>query len=77
MISKKTLRDEILNFNEKKYVFLIPLAIIGIIGLLIPIIPGLLILFLVFAIVAPDKANDTVRKVRDWIQTVIRKIIDR
>jgi len=68
MHSRNTLLDEILRFNEKKYYFLIPLLIIGVLGLLLPIIPGLLLLYFVLSIIAPEKANVIVQKIRNMLR---------
>ncbi len=57
-INKESLLKRIESFRKWKLFLAVPLIVIGVFGLLIPILPGLLILFVGVAIIKPELAED-------------------
>ncbi len=58
------LLDDILEFHKNRTVFGIVLVALGVLGLLLPILPGLLIILLGLSLLAPEKFGallDTLR----------------
>jgi uncharacterized protein YqgC (DUF456 family) len=53
MVIKQDLRTKIKAFGWKKYLVAIPLFILGILGLVLPVIPGLALLFLASMLLFP------------------------
>lgn len=64
MRNKKSLYEEIVDFQRfKKYVG-IPLIALGLVGLLLPLLPGIVLIFLGFMLVLPRKAEEIIDRVR-------------
>lgn len=64
MTRRKSLYEEIVDFQcFKKYVG-IPLIALGVAGLLLPLLPGLILIFLGFMLVVPRKAEEIIDKIR-------------
>ena len=61
---KKPLWEDILKFHKNRITLGIILVILGAFGLLIPILPGLLVILLGLALLAPDKFGSAL----DWMK---------
>ena len=57
--------EEILEFHKNRQLLGIILVILGTAGLLLPIVPGLLVLLLGLALLAPDKFGS----ILNWMRT--------
>ena len=64
--------DEVKKSRTLRKFFLIPILIIGLIGLLIPIIPGLLFIYIFLVLVNPDIADLVKDKAKDLIVKLFR-----
>ena len=64
--------DEVKKSRTLRKFFLIPILIIGLIGLLIPIIPGLLFIYIFLVLVNPDIADLIKDKAKDLIVKLFR-----
>ena len=63
---KKPLWDEILSFSKNKYVLAIVLVLIGLTGIIIPIIPGILLFVLAFALLRKGTMKNIRQRFRLW-----------
>ena len=61
----KPLWEDILEFHKNRQLLGIILVILGSAGLLLPILPGLLVIILGLALLAPDKFGS----IFNWIRT--------
>lgn len=61
-----SLWQEILTFKKYKILFLIILVILGGLGLIIPVIPGLLFLLLAVALFKPGLMQKIREKLKQW-----------
>jgi len=61
---KRPLWEDILKFHKNRISLGIVLVILGVFGLLIPILPGLFVILLGLALLAPDKFGS----VLDWLK---------
>ena len=62
---KKPLWEDILKFHKSRITLGVLLVILGIFGLLIPIIPGLIVILLGLALLAPDTFGSVLEWMRD------------
>ncbi len=56
-MANKPLYKKILNFEKWRELWIAPLIILGVIGLIIPVLPGLLILYIAIVLIDPDRAD--------------------
>lgn len=66
-MAKKYLLDEIRDFRQEKKKLIPILFMVGIWGLFLPVLPGVLFLFLGFALLFPRHGNDVLRKINKFI----------
>ena len=64
--SKEPLINEIMTFSKWRNWIAIPLIILGIAGLILPVLPGLAILFIGILLINPDLASSLKDKIRRW-----------
>ncbi len=69
-MGQKPLYKKILDFEQWREFWILPLILIGLIGILLPIIPGLLILYFALMMIDPEKAD----KVRDFFVDLIKTV---
>ena len=62
---KKPLWEDILKFHKNRLKLGIMLVILGAFGLLIPILPGLIVILLGLALIAPDKFGSILEWMRN------------
>lgn len=61
---KKSLREEIKEFQKQKK-FLVPgLIVFGLLGLVLPLLPGIALLFLAFLLLFPGQGNLVLSKIK-------------
>ncbi|MFQ5603059.1 MAG: hypothetical protein ACE5HS_07290 [bacterium] len=63
-MKKKSLFDEIKEFNQNKKKLIPILVILGVFGLILPVLPGVLLLFLGFILLFPRQGEDFLKKIR-------------
>ena len=66
------LLDEVKKSRGLRKLLLIPILIIGLFGLLIPVLPGLLFIYLFLMLVNPDIAEIIKNKTKDFFIAVLR-----
>jgi hypothetical protein len=67
MQKKKTLHEEIEDFQKEKSKLIPLLIFFGLLGLLFPILPGLALLFLGFLLIFPRQGEEVINKVRRFL----------
>ncbi len=63
-MTKKTLVEEISDFRKAKKVLIPVLLTVGCLGLFLPVLPGLAIIFLGFLLLFPKQGDDLLDKIR-------------
>ena len=67
MEKKNSLYDEIKKFQSEKKFYIIALILLGCLGLIFPIIPGLLLIGLGIALISPKYGEALLKKIKQWI----------
>lgn len=67
MKRKDSLFEEIKTFQNQKKIYFVVLIAIGLIGLIFPLIPGLLLIGLGIALLFPKYGDLFLNKIRKWI----------
>lgn len=67
MQKKKTLHEEIKDFQKDKSKLIPLLIFFGLLGLLFPILPGLALLFLGFLLIFPRQGEEVINKIRKFL----------
>ncbi|MDZ7263125.1 MAG: hypothetical protein ONB16_00980 [candidate division KSB1 bacterium] len=70
MKKKYSLYDEMKEFNKQKKLYAVILLVIGMFGLIFPIIPGLLFIGLAIALFSPQLATALMAKLRSWFKSL-------
>ena len=69
---KKDLIDEIEDFRENKKKLIPVVIVLGILGLFLPILPGVALLFFGFLLIFPKEGENLLKKVRSKFKNVTR-----
>lgn len=64
-MGKKPLLDEIKEFQKDKKKLVPVLLVLGVLGLLLPILPGAVFLLLGFLLLFPQQSHDLLRRIRE------------
>lgn len=64
-MGKKSLNEEISDFQQDKKKLVPYLLLLGLIGLFLPVLPGIAILFLVFLLIFPRYGEDIISRIRE------------
>ena len=67
-MSKKTLKEEIQEFQKNKKRLVHAIIVLGVIGLFLPVLPGVALLFLGFLLLFPRQGEDFLKKIRQTIR---------
>ncbi|MFQ5674908.1 MAG: hypothetical protein ACE5G1_03345 [bacterium] len=70
---KKALVDEIRDFQQNKKVAIPIILSLGVLGLLLPILPGVALLFLGFLLLFPRDGEKAIKKIRDKIDRYLKR----
>ncbi len=71
-MSKKNLVDEIRDFQKNKKKLIPVLVVLGILGLFLPILPGVALLFFGFLLIFPREGENLLKKVRSKFKNITR-----
>lgn len=71
MEKKNSLYDEMKKFQGEKKNYIIALLILGILGLIFPIIPGLLLIGLGIALISPKHGEIFLEKIKKWFNSIL------
>ncbi len=71
-MSKKDLVDEIRDFQKNKKKLIPVLVVLGILGLFLPILPGVALLFFGFLLIFPREGENLLKKVRSKFKNITR-----
>lgn len=69
MKKRESLFEEIKKFQGQKKFYFIILIMVGLIGLVFPVIPGLLLIGLGIALISPKYGDIFLNKVRKWLSS--------
>lgn len=68
MADKKTLYDEMKKFQNEKKMYVIVLILLGCVGLILPVLPGLLLIGLGFVMISPYHGSVLLDKVKEKLR---------
>lgn len=68
IMSNKPLNDEIKEFQIHKKKLIPVLIIVGLLGLALPILPGVAILFLAFLLLFPKEGDNFLKRIRGFFK---------
>ena len=71
MKKKTSLADEMKKFREDKKYYIVALFILGILGLIFPVIPGLLLIGLGMMLISPKHGEALLEKIRKWLNSFL------
>ena len=71
MEKKKSLYDEMKKFHSEKKIYIIVLIILGVLGLILPIIPGLLLIGVGIALISPKYGEALLEKIKKWFNSLV------
>ncbi|MCH6558946.1 hypothetical protein IIA28_17305 [candidate division KSB1 bacterium] len=71
-MSKKDLVDEIRDFQKNKKKLIPVLVVLGILGLFLPILPGVALLFFGFLLIFPREGENLLKKIRSKFKNITR-----
>lgn len=71
-MSKKDLVDEIRDFQKNKKKLIPILVVLGILGLFLPILPGVALLFFGFLLIFPREGENLLKKIRSKFKNITR-----
>lgn len=71
MKKKNSLYDEMKKFQSEKKKYIIALFILGILGLIFPIIPGLLLIGLGVALISPKYGEALIEKIKKGFNSLV------
>ncbi len=74
MEKKNSLYDEMKKFQNEKKNYVIALFILGILGLIFPIIPGLLLIGLGVALISPKYGEALLEKIKKWFNSIVANL---
>ena len=73
MKKKTSLVDEMKKFREEKKYYIIALFILGILGLIFPVIPGLILIGLGIMLISPRHGEALLEKIKKWFNSFLVK----
>ena len=73
MKKKTSLIDEMKKFREEKKYYIIALFALGILGLIFPIIPGLLLIGLGIVLISPKYGEALLEKIKQGFNSILVK----
>ncbi len=71
-MSKKDLVDEVRDFQKNKKKLIPVLVVLGILGLFLPILPGVALLFFGFLLIFPREGENLLKKIRSKFKNITR-----
>jgi len=73
MNKKTSLIDEMKKFRQEKKFYIITLFVLGILGLIFPVIPGLLLIGLGIMLISPRHGEALLGKIKKWLNSFLVK----
>lgn len=70
MNKKYSLYEEMKEFNKRKKLYATILLVMGIFGLIFPVIPGLLFIGVAIALFSPQLASAFINKMKSWFKSL-------
>lgn len=74
MVKKQSLYEEIKKFQREKKLYFLVLIFLGLLGLIFPVIPGLLLIGLGITLMAPQYGEAAMKKVKNWWKSLTANI---
>lgn len=70
MKKKKSLYEEMKKFQAEKKSYIIILLVLGVLGLIFPVIPGLFLIGLAIALLSPRHGELILKKIKNMFDTI-------
>ncbi len=72
MKKNSSLTDEIKQFQKEKKWYATALMSVGMLGLVLPVIPGLLLIAAGVALISPKYGNELFEKIKAWVKSLVK-----
>lgn len=69
MAKQNSLLDEMKQFQSEKKIYVVVLILVGLLGLVLPVIPGLLFIGLGIALISPRHGTALFEKIKNWFKS--------
>ncbi len=73
MEKNNSLYEEMKKFQGEKKYYIIALLILGSLGLIFPVIPGLLLIGMGVALISPKHGEALLEKIKKWFNSILLK----
>lgn len=71
MAKQNSLYEEIKRFQSEKKIYFVILILVGLLGLVFPVIPGLLLIGLGIALISPKHGTELMEKIKNRFKSII------
>lgn len=65
------LREEIRQFQKKKTRFAIPILVLGVLGLILPVIPGVALIMLAILLLFPMQGQRLIDRIKRYVKKIM------
>jgi uncharacterized protein YqgC (DUF456 family) len=72
MEKNSRLTEEIKQFQKEKKWYVTALMSVGMIGLVLPVIPGLLLIAAGASLISPKYGNELLKKIKNWVKSLVK-----
>jgi len=72
-MSHSNLREDIRQFQKRKIRFAIPILILGLLGLVLPVIPGVALIMLAILLLFPMQGRRLIDRIRKYVKKTLGK----
>ena len=74
MKEKNSLYEEIKKFQKEKKIYFVILILVGLLGLIFPVIPGLFLIGLGIALISPKYGEALLNKTKQWLKSLTTNV---
>jgi len=72
MEKNSSLTEEIKQFQKEKKWYVTALMSVGMLGLVLPVIPGLFLIAAGVTLISPKYGNELLEKIKNWIKSLVK-----
>ncbi len=70
MKKKNSLYEEIKKFQKEKKIYFVILILVGLLGLIFPVIPGIFLIGLGIVLISPKYGEVLLNKIKQWLKSL-------
>lgn len=69
MSKRNSLYEEMKNFQKEKKLYFFLLIVVGLLGLIFPVIPGLFLIAVGIALISPRHGDKILNRLKKWVKS--------